>query len=311
MARPLTILTFGWHLGYLTALAHLPHRFDLVPRLACDLDEPWVLSRLLPPNVRLISWDWAAESIRQGRYHALVAHHPTDLVADLPRRIRQFVVFHHRPETEEIAGGPAALSECSARSASATRVFASAGDRDRWRLEGVVVPHGLPVSSYPETSRSEHRVLLKRQLPFSTDGVVRDQALASSIAGLPVTATGLGLSRPSRMSHRDDRVWLESLRTHRVFLHTPVGPQPECGTWSLLEAMASGLPVVALSDDRVSALDGGGVRLAAGADAVRTALLELLEDTAQGADLGRRGREWVAGNCAMEPFLAAWENLLA
>ena len=51
----------------------------------------------------------------------------------------------------------------------------------------------------------------------------------------------------------------------------------------------------------MSELDRGGVRLAVGTDAVRTALLELLEDTAQGADTGRRGREWVAGNCAMGP----------
>jgi len=181
-----------------------------------------------------------------------------------------------------------------------------------------VVPHGIidPGLRYTGEMRRAAVVVnepLRRWRVTGTDLLPRFAAVAGvDVFGMRIDGLGerLGLRNGRLREVGDlpqDRLHTELAR-RRVYLHTT--------RWtslglSLLEAMALGMPVVALATTEAVAV----VPPAAGVLATRVSTLvdataALMADRDAAARMGRKAREVALRDFALEPFLDRWDELL-
>jgi glycosyltransferase involved in cell wall biosynthesis len=135
-------------------------------------------------------------------------------------------------------------------------------------------------------------------------------ALEQAVAGLPFTLLGLNPTiAGARLSHswNDLRA---NMRTHRAYVHTSMTPFEDGYNLAMLEAMSTGMPVVALAHPTCPITDGIDGRVGADGRAVGRALLELLEDDEEAARLGRAARETIGRLFPIETFRTRWRELL-
>jgi glycosyltransferase involved in cell wall biosynthesis len=135
-------------------------------------------------------------------------------------------------------------------------------------------------------------------------------ALEQAVAGLPFTLLGLN---PTIAGARLSSSWNDlraNMRTHRAYVHTSLPPYEDGYNLAMLEAMATGMPVVALAHPTCPITDGVDGRTGADGRAVGRALLELLEDDEEAARLGRAARETVRRLYPIDTFRTRWREML-
>ena len=109
---------------------------------------------------------------------------------------------------------------------------------------------------------------------------------------------------------RDQSRTREAYRRHRVYVNTTIAPYEDGYALPMLEAMASGMPVVS-TGSATSPIEHGINGLAERDLArLRVHVLQLLEDPAFAARLGRAARETIAASFPLTPFLTRWRALL-
>jgi len=182
----------------------------------------------------------------------------------------------------------------------------------------MVVPHGIIDPGFRYTGELERAAVvvnepLRRWRVTGTDLL----PLFAGAAGLDVFGMGAeGLAE--RLGLTGDQLTvvgdLPQSRLHtevarrRVYLHTT--------RWtslglSLLEAMALGMPVVALATtEAVTAVPPEAGVLATDVDELVRAVAELMADGERAARMGRRAREVALRDFALAPFLERWDELL-
>lgn len=254
------------------------------------------------------------------------------------------VVVLQRPHEEELVGRwtrrrvgrdlPAVYVEHNTPQQDVPRTRHPMADRDDLRVVHVthfnalfwdtgatrtaVVPHGIPVPSARYTGE------LSRLGVVANEPVRRGRATGTDLmpgfaALAPVDVYGLGVTTlpahlglaPERMSVHEDLaqpVMHRHLGRRRLYLHlcrwTSLG-------LSLLEAMAMGMPVVALATTEVaSAVPPGAGVVSTRVETLREAVRWLLADPPAAARLGAGARRYVQTDYGLARFLADWDRLL-
>jgi Glycosyl transferases group 1 len=189
---------------------------------------------------------------------------------------------------------------------------------DNGQAPTVVISHGIidPGHRYTGELRRAAVVLnepLRRWRVTGTDLLPRFAAVAGvDVFGMCLGGLGerLGLCNGQLREVGDlpqDRLHTEVAR-RRVYLHTT--------RWtslglSLLEAMALGMPVVALATtEAVTAVPPPAGVLATRVATLVDALARLMDDPGLAADMGRAAREVALRDFALGPFLDRWDELL-
>lgn len=310
MARRL--LTFNWHETYLHTLASIGGTWDVVPRSKGGRCDWWHEVRPLPDNMRLVDETVALGELDARTYSAVVCHNLLDLGLVLDSGTPTVTIFHTSKALELAHGLDSAAFERFGRPMleKTAVVFVSPMKQDSWQLPGQVILPGVDIDAYGGWTGELQRVLhvgnLKRELA-SVNGMADLEAAA---AGLPLTLLGLNPTIPgSRLSDGWDDL-RATLRSHRVYLHTARPPYEDGYNLAMLEAMATGLPVVARSHPTSPLSSGQDGRLADDVVGLRLALLELLEDSDEAARLGAAGRDTVARRFPVAAFRRAWRELL-
>jgi len=126
-----------------------------------------------------------------------------------------------------------------------------------------------------------------------------------------VTVLGLGEPAEGGFPSRSEAAIVTARSSHRICLHVPVDPEPVGPAWSVLEAMASGRPVVALGETCEPVVDGISGYVGADPAVQRLRAVALLEDPSLAECLGAAGRRTVAETHGIGPFLAAWAAVIA
>jgi hypothetical protein len=194
--------------------------------------------------------------------------------------------------------------------ARSTPVFVSEMKRATWELDGEVIPPGIDLSAYEGYTGDSAVVLhvgnLKRELA-SVNGM---PDLEQAVGGLPFTLLGLNPSIPGARLSRDWDELKSNFQIHRAYIHTTRMPYEDGYNLAMLEAMATGMPVVTLEhptspiEDSVSGIVGRSpLELTMG-------LLELLEDHDRARELGAGARRRVAERYPLSAFQSRWTNLL-
>lgn len=171
----------------------------------------------------------------------------------------------------------------------------------------VVVEHGIidPGHRHTGTERSAAVVVndpLTRGRVVGADLIERfGRRMPLALYGMRTEPLG-GVDLPQHALH-------DRLGAHRAYLHpfrwTSLG-------LALLEAMAIGLPPVALATTEVrEAVPPGAGVVTNDLGRLEAALAHLLDDPEEGAAMGRRARAAVLARYGLGRFLADWDRLLA
>lgn len=245
------LLVFNCHEGWIAQLDGLPYELDIVVGLPGRASAGWdAQARPIPSGARLLTLD----AVRRTRasYDCLVLHSAADLLAAKGLIGPRLLIAHNTLEGR-MAEEPAAIDLGHLRAAilallrktGAHAVAISPLKARSWGLDeaGALLP-GLDSSgfgphrgSHPAGIRVANHVQLRRQ-------ILRWDLHTAAFRGVPITLVGnnpgiLGSAPARSFAHLKDL-----LRVHRFYAHT-ADPALEDGyNLAMLEAMASGLPIV-------------------------------------------------------------------
>jgi glycosyltransferase involved in cell wall biosynthesis len=309
----LNILTVNRHTGYLYNLSKIGHRWSFLNH--------WIPgNRPLPPNFESVDWATARQDFP--KFDAVIGH-------DIRRDVARFLPYclrHHKPYIQVIHGrrGRGGFSRSRLRGVIkslysslalgslvrcglARLVFISPYARSDWGLEGTVINQGITLDEMGAYEGAEPSLLVVGNMlhreHFAFD------ALRQIRIHIPLKIVGENPQIPGCSPSKD---WNE-LRSlychHRAYLN--LTREPEDGyNLAVLEAMASGMPVISLKHVSTPIRNGeNGFLVGNVSEAVQRAK-QLMADCELARRLGMCARETIAHKFSMNTFRTTWNNLL-
>ena len=314
----LRILTFNWHEAYIHLLAKTGHRFDVVQKRKAGIFG-WIRAlRPVPSNCRLVTEEEAGERLRSGAYDRIVAHNLWDVMAVQGATVPKVLVFHNKLSCEIALGGdPLDRLEYMEKvhrlldaAGPVTLVFISPAKRADWGLAGEILPPGIDPADYGGYRGDLIRVLRVGNALQERDIMLGFSLQERILAGLPSTVLGLNRHLPGARVPRDWDAFRGFLREHRVYLNTTLEPYEDGYNLAMLEAMATGMPVVSAANRSSPLEDGANGFVSDDEQRLREGLVTLLADRERAAVMGRKAREAVIDRFPIDRFLRAWNRLL-
>lgn len=310
----LNLLTCNWHTGYLYNLSKIGHQW-----LVLGEWQEW--NRPLPANYTLGTWDTARRDF--ARFDAVIGH---DVRHDLGRLL-PYCLRYHKPYLQVIHGRRARSGFSRSRirrfakqlySSAVLRplvvlglmrvVFISPYARSDWGFEGTTIDQGIPVDEMEAYQGTERSLLvvgntLHRE-HFAFDELMQIQK------HVPVTVVGVNPHVPGSLPSKN---W-EELRSlysrHRAYLN--LTREPEAGhNLALLEAMASGMPVISLKHPFTPIRDGENGFLVDNVSQAVERAKQLLGNDELARSLGRSAQDTVERDFSVRAFRDRWGELLA
>lgn len=307
------VLLFNWHEPYLGLLARAGGDF-----LVADWPRRWNPAlHPLPPNARLLAGpEEAAALVADGGVDLVLCQTAADLDWLGDRPVPTVFLAHNSLDNEvrgRAAGAARALAErVRARLArhGGRFVAISAMKLASWGLEGVVIPPGLDLAEWGGWTGERAAALTVANLIVERDHMLGHSRLAAGLAGLPWRIVGTNPALGQREA--DSREALRAAyRSHRLYAHGTQWPWEDGWNLALLEAMATGMPVVAWANPTGPVRDGLEGFTADDPGTFRLRARRLLEDADLGRRLGERARSRVAELFPLEAFLERWRAVLA
>lgn len=312
-AGRLNLLTINRHTGYLYNLSKIGHQWSLL--------NPWVSgNRPWPANFQKI--DWARARRDFSRFDAVIGH-------DIRRDVARFLPYcfrYHKPYIQVVHGrrsrggfsrsrlrgvikslySNVALGSL-ARMGLVRLVFISPYARSDWGLDGTTINQGITLDELGPYEGSEPSLLIvgnnlhRPHFAFAELMQIRNH--------VPVKIVG---ENPQIPDCRPSKDWDELrlfYRHHRAYLN--LTREPEDGyNLAVLEAMASGMPVISLKHPSTPIRNGeNGFLVENTSEAVERAR-QLIADRELASRLGSCARVTVGQNFTMDNFKTAWNNLL-
>jgi len=318
MAVP-RILTFNFHEPYLALMAKtgLPFTIGLYrrPQLARAWHEHY---RPVPPNMTIVDEPVWREDLAAGRFDVVIAHNETnalDLMAH--RRTPMMLVCHNRKTflkstmTDDPETGAEAYERLLARLREQFLfVFISETKKADYGMDGIVIRPGIDIDEYGGYTGDTAEILRVGNMMRSRN-LMFDVDLQEEVCkGLPNRVSGLDPLMPHAREAQSFYDLLHQYRSLRCLLHVTREEYEDGYNLSTLEAMATGMPVVALANATCPLTDGGDGLVAADAAGLRERVQRLLDDVDLAREIGRKGRETVAKKFPIKAFADKWREAI-
>lgn len=293
----------------LALLARQGDDWEVVPRTTLDREAPWRLARRLPPNVTVVSRARASKSLGRNDYDLVVCHGPSDLDDASGSDAPILFVVSGTPQLAEVLGLHGTLED-KLRNSSATPVFLSDESQLEWGWDGEVIPLGLDVADYGPYSGERPEVLVVGHLGSLLPETIDAALLERATAGLPVRRTDRAVGENADRGV-SGRPWLlDAYSTYRLLLDTSPPWCRDSQHLSVLEAMASGQPVVTIPKPNTLIVNGTNGIVDADPARLHQHLLELLSDQPLASTLGAEARRTVAARFPVAVFRNRWRHLV-
>lgn len=316
--KTLRILTFNWHESYIHLLSKTGYHFEVVEKWKGGRFG-WIREfRPVPPNCRLISEEEAREGLEKEIYDRVICHNIEDLLFVRAFKIPKVLIFHNRLSTEIALGGYRVEKERYLEEVrhlfdstdNLTLVFISETKRRDWGLKGEVILPGIDVDEYGGWRGEREKVLRIGNLIKERDIMLGYSIQERVLDGVPSTLLGLNPALPNSYIPKDWEDLKTHMRNHRVYLHTTIYPYEDGYNLALLEAMATGMPIVSLSNPTSPITDRVNGFVSSDEGYLRERVKELLNDKTLASSLGKRARETVSDCFPMERFVREWKRVL-
>ncbi|MBI4611255.1 MAG: glycosyltransferase [Candidatus Rokubacteria bacterium] len=308
----MTILTFNWSEPFLHLLAKTGHQL-----VVCDWMRPWnPAHRPVAANIRRVSSEAdARQLLADGRVDYGLALRVDDLLWLGEERTPTFFVARH-PLRDQVVDGTA-WAAGRIRDLVATRlgthgrfVTTSPLVHQSWGLDGPVIPPGLDLADYGGYTGHVPSVLSVGDPDDERDSMPGLEFLNSVLSNFYWTVI-----RVTRfLHHRDGEVWEDlkaDYRRHRLFAFAPLDPDADGYGLPLLEAMATGMPVVTTPHPTSPVREGIDGFVGEDQESFARWTTRLLSDPALAHRLGEQARRRVAELFPLQAFCEQWEQALS
>ncbi|MBC8283132.1 MAG: glycosyltransferase, partial [Nitrospinae bacterium] len=311
------ILTFNWHEPYLCLLSRLNHEFLVVePEIAPGHCRKWDQNmRPVPDNFSLVSMDQAQEKLEQGEIDCIIAHNIKDLIGVKDYSLPKIMVFHNCLSTEiklgkEKVNREEYLEKLSPLLRDATKVFISEMKRADWQMDGNIILPGLDISEYGGYTGKDENVLRVGNLLKARD-LMMGYSLGEKIAdNHPLVTLGMNPDIPeSRMSKGFEDLLMQ-FKNNRVYLNTTVDGFEDGYNMALLEAMATGMPIVSSQNSTSPILDGENGFCSDDPVYLNHCIEILMKDPVLAGRLGENAKQTVAQKFPINKFIKSWVDVI-
>ncbi len=316
LATAFKVLSFNWHEPYLCMMAKTGHHFFVVePKLADENYRRWdERMRPLPENITLIQPEEVDRCIKD--IDVIVCHNIKDVLeAAKYRPIPKVMVFHNRLSTEiELGGSKVSADEYREKIKSHLEgidlVFISEGKKKDWGLEGgrVILP-GIDPFEYGGYQGQLETILRVGNLLKERDLMLGYTEQEKICELLPTTILGQNPTLNSRLSSG----WAD-LQNHykwcRIFLNTTKQPYEDGYNLALLEAMATGMPILSLANSTSPITDGIEGYISDDIGYLREQAQMLLKDQEKARDIGKLARDTVFKKFPIKTFIKSWKKVI-
>jgi spore maturation protein CgeB/Tfp pilus assembly protein PilF/ubiquinone/menaquinone biosynthesis C-methylase UbiE len=311
----LKILTFNWHEPYLCLLSRMNHEFLVVePEISPGHLRKWDQNmRPVPNNVCLISMEQALKILEQGEFDCIIAHNVKDLIKVIDYSLPKIMVFHNCLSTEIKLGKNKIdrndyLQKTTPLFNGVTKVFISEMKKADWDMQGEVILPGLDVSKYGGYTGNEKKVLRVGNLLKERDLMMGYFFGEKVLKGHPLLTLGMNPGIPeSRMSDGFDDL-LKQFKNNRVYINTTMDGFEDGYNLAMLEAMATGMPVVSSQNKTSPIFDGINGFSSNDTDYLSRCIEKLMQDPVLAKQMGCQARKTVAEKFPINKFIQSWSR---
>jgi hypothetical protein len=257
------LLTINSHEAWLHQLGALDAKIDIVDGVQNRYVAAWdTRVRPVPDNAKLISA--AGVRLERGTYDCIIGHSVTDLLdlkhVDAPRLLVLHTTLEGRAENEghgKVPDGFGDLVRTYLDSVGGHAIAVSALKARSWGITDEIVEFAIDVQSYPEwTGELAKGIRVANQISQRKRYLLWEFH-AAGLASVPMRLVGVDREMPEVSPSESWDDLKRQLSRHRFFVHT-ADPALEDGfNMAVLEAMATGLPI--LVNEHPSALVEHGV----------------------------------------------------
>lgn len=314
----LRVLTFNFHEPYLCLMAKTGIDFTVGLYSRPPRARPWQTQfRPIPPNMKLVEERTWRSLLRAGRFDVVVAHEESNALDVLKCDTPKILICHNRltflreTATADVPDVPGLIQEVLALlQARFSFVFISESKRDDYGIPGAVIRPGIDVEEYGGYSGETPEVLRVGNMMRSRNQMFDVDFQERVCSGIPNRVLGVDPKIPGAKPADSFDGLLHFYRSRRCLLHVTREEYEDGYNLSTLEAMACGMPVVALGNRTSPLTDGVDGYVSRDADELRERLQLLLKEPDLARELGARGRETVAAKFPMSAFVENWRNAL-
>ena len=313
------ILTFNWHEGYIALLGKIPGiALTIVERSKGGYDRWMHEFRPCPRGSRLVTLKDALEDLRKERFDLIIAHDPSDLLSTMDSPVPQILVLHNRLDTMIALGGNAVdrqgyldwFQNLVRMVPDLEIVSISESKRKNWGVDGPVILPGVDLAEWGPWTGARSAVLQVGNFLKERDLMLGYRVMEEAVKGLPRTVVGINPSIPDARMSRNQSDLAALFREHRVYCHATIHPHEDGYNLALLEAMASGMPVVALEHPDSPVVDGRSGFLSGDPSSLGDCLRLLLSDRERAGELGENARLEVSKRFPLDRFVENWSQLI-
>ena len=315
--RNLKILTFNWHEPYICLLAYTGYRIFVVEPDHAGGRRRWdTRMRSVPENVTIVPDNVWEHDLESGAYDLALCHNMTDLPAVASSPIPKILVFHNKLTTSLALGDLEQTPQEYRRSLDPLFekfpelrfVAISESKKADWDLPATVIPPGIDISTYGGYRGDVPKVLTIGNLLKERDLMMGYSHQEQILRGIPATVLGWNPSIPGSMLSDGFDDLREHYRSHRVYLNTTVDGKEDGYNLAMLEAMATGMPVVSTFNSTSPLTDGKDGYVSNDFNDLHKRIEQLLDDAKLARKLGEAGRRTVAEKFPVDAFVARWRD---
>ncbi len=271
--------------------------------------------RPIPGNVTIITEPDMRGMLERERFDLIICQNAKDILAVSGcQNIPKLLVFHNKLTTEIALGGGSItresyLKQLEPHMRGVTKVFISQSKKKDWAMEGRVILPGINADEYGGYNGERAEILrvgnmLKARdlmMGFSEQEIICEGFPGRIVGENPLLGTSVSGSWEELKSH---------YRQKRFFLNTTKDPYEDGYNLAMLEAMATGMPVVSLANPSSPLTDGRDGFVSADIESLRARARELLADRGLAVKMGRSARECVIKKFPIEKFVTSWNEVI-
>ncbi len=313
----LKILTFNWHEPYLCLLSKMNHEFLVVePEIASERFRRWDTNmRPLPDNFSLVSIEHARENLERGEIDCIIAHNVKDLIEVKDYSLPKILVFHNCLNTEIKLGNGKVdrqeyLGKLEPLFEGVTKVFISETKRDDWGMEGNIILPGLDISEYGGYTGNDKKVLRVGNLLKERDLMMGYSFSEKVASNHSMITLGMNPDIPGSRISNGFKDLLNHFQNNRVYINATVDGFEDGYNLAMLEAMATGMPVVTSHNKTSPIRDGINGFCSNDPEYLSRCITDLMQDAELAKKLGENARKTVLEKFPMDKFILSWSSVV-
>ncbi len=311
------VLTFNSHQPYLHLIASvLPWQFGIIlPRQPSGTLHSWD-PRIRPLPSNAILYSSLEEALKSAKWDWILTHNAHDLM-EVREKPHPKVFLIHGTLSGRILQDRSNIDRAAylrnlqvlLDSCGSTVIYISELKRKDWGLPGNVIRTAIDPAPYGGY-RGEHAAILQVSNHIRERGEMLGWRTHQEVCrGFQTLILGDNRNLPGSRRASDWEDLKEQYRAHRVYLHTARFPYEDGYNLSMLEAMATGMPIATLPHPSSPVENGVEGVVGLNENELRQRVAELMGSRETAIEMGLAARRKLEKEFPLSRFQAEWQSL--